>query len=85
MGVRRNYGYTSMEVAEGAVVFRRKWLPFLPKDSLLLGNLTWLLLKAASPISFWALPQALSHLNVAWPRLQNHFFKLQAINQPLQV
>ena len=76
--VRRNSGYTSMEVAEGAVVFRRKWLPFLPKDSLLLGNLTWLVLRAASPISFWALPQALSRLNIAWPKLQNHFFKLQA-------
>ena len=76
--VRRNSGYTSMEVAEGAVVFRRKWLPFLPKDSLLLGNLTWLVLRAASPISFGALPQALSRLNVAWPKLQNHFFKLQA-------
>ncbi len=76
--VKPNSGYTSMEVAEGAVVFRRKWLPFLPKDSLVLGNLTWLVLRAASPISFWALPQALSRLNVAWPRLQNHFFKLQA-------
>ena len=65
-----------MEVAEGAVVFRRKWLPFLPKNSLFLGNLTWLVLRAAAPISFWALPQALSRLNVPWPRLQNHFFKL---------
>ena len=74
--VRQNSGYTSMEVAEGAVVFRRKWLPFLPKDSLFLGNLTWLVLRAAAPISFWALPQALSRLNVPWPRLQNHFFKL---------
>ncbi len=78
--VRPNSGYTSMEVAEGAVVFRRKWLPFLPKDSLLLGNLTWSVLRAASPISFWAIPQALSRMNVAWPRLQNHFFKLQPID-----
>ena len=62
-----------MEVAEGAVVFRRKWLPFLPKDSILLGNLTWLVLRAASPISFRALPEALARLNVAWPKLQNHF------------
>jgi len=77
--VRRNSGYTSMEVAEGAVVFRRKWLPFLPKDSLLLGNLTWLVLRAASPISFRALPEALARLNVSWPKLQNHFFKLQPI------
>ncbi len=74
--VRRNAGYTSMEIAEEAVVFRRKWLPFLPKDSNLFGYLTWWLLRLASPITFWALPRALSGLNVAWPRLQNHFFKL---------
>ena len=78
--VRRNSGYTSMEVAEEAVKFRRKWLPFLPKESLLLGDLTWSVLRAASPISFWALPQALSRLNVSWPRLQNHFFKLNLMN-----
>ena len=74
--VRRNAGYTSMEIAEEAVMFRRKWLPFLPKDSNLFGYLTWWLLRLASPITFWALPRALSGLNVAWPRLQNHFFKL---------
>ena len=74
--VRRNAGYTSMEIAEEAVVFRRKWLPFLPKDSNSFGYLTWWLLRLASPITFWALPWALSGLNVAWPRLQNHFFKL---------
>ncbi len=74
--VRRNGGYTCMEIAEEAVEFRRKWLPFLPKDSNLSGYLTWWLLRLASPITFWALPRALSGLNVAWPRLQNHFFKL---------
>ncbi len=74
--LRRNAGYTSMEIAEEAVVYRRKWLPFLPKDSNLFGYLTWWLLRLASPITFWALPRALSGLNVAWPRLQNHFFKL---------
>ena len=78
--VLRNAGYTSMEVAEGAVVFRRKWLPFLPKESNLLGFLTWWLLRVGSHIAFWALPQALSGLNIAWPRLQNHFFKLNLIN-----
>ncbi len=81
VGVRRNFGYTSMEIAEGTVEFRRKWLPFLPKESLLLGNLTWWALRASSPVSFWALPQVLSLLNVAWPRLQNHFFKLQPSNE----
>lgn len=74
--VRRNGGYTCMEIAEEVVEFRRKRLPFLPKDSNLSGYLTWWLLRLASPITFWALPRALSGLNVAWPRLQNHFFKL---------
>ena len=77
--VRRNSGYTSMLIAEGLVDFRRKWLPFLPKDSLVLGNLTWWLLRASSPIGFWAVPQILFQLNVPWPRLQNHFFKLQPV------
>lgn len=75
--VRRNLGYTSMEVAEGAVDFRRKWLPFLPKQSPFLGNLTWWALRVGSPVSFRALPQVLSRLHIEWPRLQNHFFKLQ--------
>ena len=75
--VRPNSGYTSMEIAEGMVDLRRKWLQFLPKDSQLLGTLTWSVLRAASPLSFRVLPQVLSRLNVPWPRLQNHFFKLQ--------
>ena len=75
--VRRNFGYTCLVIAEELVDLRRKWLPFLPKDSAFLGSLTWLVLRAATPFSFWALPQVLSRLNVPWPRLQNHFFKLQ--------
>ena len=74
--VRQNPGYTSMVVAEGAVEFRRKWLPFLPKESVLLGYITWWVLRVGSPVSFWAVPRALSRLDVPWPRLQNHFFKL---------
>ena len=74
--VRRNYGYNSMETAEELVDLRRKWLPFLPKDSPTLGFLTWWALRGTTPISFWALPRVLSQLNIAWPRLQNHFFKL---------
>jgi SAM-dependent methyltransferase len=75
--VRPNSGYTSMVIAEGIVDLRRKWLQFLPKDSQLLGTLTWSVLRAASPITFRALPQVLSQLKVSWPKLQNHFFKLQ--------
>ncbi len=77
--VRRNYGYTSMVTAEELVNLRRKWLPFLPKDSLTLGSLTWWILRTTTPISFWALPRLLSRLNISWPRLQNHFFRLHSV------
>ena len=75
--VRRNFGYTCLVIAEELVDLRRRCLPFMPKDSPSLGSLTWSLLRAATPISFWALPQALSILNVPWPKLQNHFFRLK--------
>jgi SAM-dependent methyltransferase len=74
--VRRNYGYTSMVTAEELVDLRRRWLPFLPRDSSTLGTLTWWALRGTAPISFWALPQILSQFNIPWPRLQNHFFRL---------
>ena len=75
--VRQNPGYRNIVMAEELVNFRRKWLPFLPKDSAFLGNLTWWALRGITPISFWALPKALSGLNIPWPRLQNHFFLLK--------
>ncbi len=75
--VRQNFGYNNLVTAEEIVTFRRKWLPFLPKDSPLLGSLTWWGLRGTTPLSFWALPKALSRLNVPWPRLQNHFFLLR--------
>ena len=75
--VRQNPGYRNIVMAEELVNFRRKWLPFLPKDSAFLGNLTWWALRGITPVSFWALPKALSGLNVPWPRLQNHFFLLK--------
>ncbi len=77
--VRRNYGYNSMETAEELVDLRRKWLPFLPKDSPTLGFLMWWALRGTTPLSLWALPRVLSQLNIAWPRLQNHFFKLRRV------
>jgi len=79
--VRQNPGYRNIVMAEELVSFRRKWLPFLPKDSVLLGNLTWWVLRGTAPISFWALPKALSGLNVPWPRLQNHFFLLRPVGE----
>lgn len=75
--VRRNYGYTAMVTAEELVDLRRKWLPFLPKDSPALSFLTWWTLRGTTPISFFALPRVLSRLNIAWPKLQNHFFRLR--------
>ena len=75
--VVRNSAYSNLVIAEELVAFRRKCLPFLRKDSLLLGRLTWWGLRGITPISFWALPLALSALNIPWPRLQNHFFRLR--------
>ena len=76
--VRRNYGYNSLVTAEELVSLRRKWLPFLPKASTSLGQITWSLMLWTAPLSFWALPRVLGRLHLSWPRLQNHFFKLQA-------
>ena len=78
--VRRNYGYTSMVTGEELVDLRRKWLPFLPRDSTMLGALTWWALRGTTPLSFWALPRVLSQLNIPWPRLQNHFFRLRLVD-----
>jgi len=74
--VRRNYGYTNLVTAEELVHLRRKWLPFLSKDSTALGSLTWWGLRVTTPISFCVLPRIFSQLNIQWPRLQNHFFRL---------
>ena len=80
MEVRRNYGYTSMVTAEELVDLRRRWLPFLPRESTMLGTLTWWALRGTTPLSFWALPRVLSRFNISWPRLQNHFFRLRLID-----
>jgi SAM-dependent methyltransferase len=77
--IRRNFGYTNLVTAEELVNLRRRWLPFLPRDSTTLGFLTWLVLRGISPISFWALPRILSQLSIPWPRLQNHFFRLRIV------
>ena len=73
---RRNYAYTSMEVAVELVEARRKYLRFLPAQSPFLGALTWYSLRAIAPLTFWLLPRVLSRLQIKWPRLQNHFFRL---------
>lgn len=75
--VRRNYGYTNLVTAEELVDLRRRLLPFLPRNSTMLGSLTWWALRVFAPISFWTLPRTLSQLSIPWPRLQNHFFRLR--------
>lgn len=77
-GLRRNYAYTSMEVAVELVEARRKHLRFLPHQSNFLGALTWYSLRALAPLSFWFLPRALSRFQINWPHLQNHFFRLSS-------
>ena len=74
--VLRNWGYTHMEYAVELVETRTRLLPFLPRDSRVLGALTWWGLRGTAPVSFWLLPRLLSLLKIAWPRLENHFFRL---------
>ena len=76
--VRRNYAYTNMEVAVELVEIRRKNLRFLPAQSPFLGALSWYSLRAIAPLTFWLLPRVLSRLQIKWPRLQNHFFRLRS-------
>jgi SAM-dependent methyltransferase len=75
--VRRNLGYTSMEIAVELVELRRRWLGFLPSNSPLLSALTWWPLRVVAPLSFQLLPRVLERFSIPWPGLQNHFFKLQ--------
>ncbi len=75
--VRRNQGYTRMEIAVELVELRRRRVPILPHTSPFLGALTWRLLRVSSPVSFGLLPRAFARLGVRWPRLQNHFFMLK--------
>ncbi len=77
--VRRNYGYTNLVTAEELVNLRRRWLPFLPRNSTMIGSLMWWILRGTAPISFWALPRILSQCSIQWPRLQNHFFRLRLV------
>ena len=77
LDVKQNLGYNDVVMAEELVSFRRRWLPFLPKESPLLGALTWYALRGTAPISFWSLPKVLSGLKVSWPRLQNYFYLLR--------
>ncbi len=77
--VRRNYGYTNLVTAEELVTLRRRFLPFLSRDSAAIGALTWWTLISTAPICFWALPRIFTKLNIQWPRLQNHFFRLRLV------
>jgi len=74
--VRPNDGYTAMVVAGELVVARRRFLPILPRVSPILGSVTWWGLRAIAPLSFRLLPWTMNRLGIAWPPLQNHFFRL---------
>ncbi len=76
VSVRRNDGYTAMSVAADLVVARRRVLPLPALGARLGGALTWWGLRASAPISFGALPRVLEQLDVDWPPLQNHFFRI---------
>lgn len=80
--VRRNWGYFRMELAVELVNLRRRFLPFLPVDSPLLGALTWFGLKLSTPLSFWLLPRMLDLCRVAWPPFRNNFYRLLAPHGP---
>ncbi len=75
---RRNYAYTSMEIAVELVETRRKNMGFLPAQSAFLGALTWYSLRATAPLTLFLLPRVLSRLQINWPHLQNHFFRLRS-------
>jgi SAM-dependent methyltransferase len=78
--VRRNYGYTAMLTGEAIVDLRRRWMPFLPAESRFLGALTWWCLRSTAPASLWLMPRAFSLFGIAWPQLQNHFFRLRIVD-----
>lgn len=77
--LRPNYAYTRMEVAVELVEARRRFLRFLPAQSNFLGALTWFMLRGTAPLSFQLLPRIFSRLEIQWPYLQNHFFRLRAL------
>ena len=79
--VRRNYGYNAMLTGEAMVDLRRRWMPFLPAESPFLGALTWWGLRSTAPVSLWLMPRVFSLLGIAWPQLQNHFFRLRPREQ----
>ena len=72
---RLNRGYESFEIgADIAEVVRRMPLLGGSKRS---GTMVWYCLKATSRLSFGLLPRLLARLGVEWPRLQNHFFRVE--------
>lgn len=80
--VRRNNAYTSIEVAADLADARRRLLPLPGWAARVAGLLTWWGLRASAPISFGAMPWLLERLDVEWPALQNHFFRIAADSSP---
>lgn len=78
VSVRRNSAYTAIEVAADLADARRRLLPLPGWGSRLAGTMTWWGLRASAPISFGAVPRLLERLDVDWPVLHNHFFRIAA-------
>jgi trans-aconitate methyltransferase len=65
-GVRPNRGYERFEIAADLA-------DLLPGPS---GAITWLTVRALTPLTFLLLPRVMDASGIEWPRLQNHFFRL---------
>jgi SAM-dependent methyltransferase len=76
VSVKRNAAYTAMSVAADLVVARRRLFSLPAAGSRAAAALTWWGLRAVAPASFVALPWLLERMGIAWPPLQNHFFRI---------
>jgi SAM-dependent methyltransferase len=72
---RLNKGYESFEI--GADIAEMAQLLPLLADSTRLSTRVWYLLKATAPLSFGLLPRFCTLVGIEWPRLQNHFFRVE--------
>jgi SAM-dependent methyltransferase len=72
---RLNEGYESFEIGADITDMVRR-LPWLA-DSTRLSAMIWYALEATSPLSFTLLPRLMTLLRIEWPRLQNHFFRVE--------
>lgn len=72
---RLNKGYESFEIGADIADLAHR-LPLLAGSKRLSARV-WSCLKATSPLSFRLLPRLLTLVGIEWPRLQNHFFRVE--------